>query len=265
MKIKVYIVTYNNDIMMNRCIDSLLNSDLMKYDHEINVINNYGTLPSTDKYIVLNNVLRPDFSTGHLSRNWNQAIVNGFKDLLNPDCDILVCAQNDSVFQSQWCQYLLEYHKIYDFISMGSGDEYHSYTPEAIKNIGLWDERFVNGCSEGDYFLRAKIYHPNKSSINDYFHGRVHNPIVFDIADYKLIHHVPCGIIRNEPSRIDMVKYMNISQEIFKLKWNISDIYWNETSNFITKSLIPNFIQYPYFEKNVIDLIGKNYVVPTNS
>lgn len=261
MKIKVYVVTYNNDFMMKRCVDSLINSDLMNYEHEINVINNYGILESTDKYKVLNNVLRPDFSTGYLARNWNQALINGFKNLMNPDCDIVVCAQNDTIFQPKWCESLIEYHKNYDFISMGSGDEYHSYTVEAVKHIGLWDERFVNGYYDGDYFLRAKIHHPNKSSINDYFHGRVHNPLIYFPTEYKLIYHTDCGAIRKEPDRIASTKYYPISDAVFKLKWNMSEINWDHTKEFPKQSLIPNFILYPYFEKDVIDLKEKQYVM----
>ena len=86
-KIKIYIVTYKNDKCLNTNLRSLFCSDLMNYDYEINVINNHSQInidPKFKKVKLLNNNLRVDFSTGHLSRNWNQALINGFQDLNNP-------------------------------------------------------------------------------------------------------------------------------------------------------------------------------------
>ena len=65
---------------------------------------------------VIHNSVRADFSTGHLARDWNCAIINGFKSLTNPDCDILVTCQNDTLFNPTWIEQLIEYHKKYCFI-----------------------------------------------------------------------------------------------------------------------------------------------------
>jgi hypothetical protein len=92
MKIKQYIVTYNNSLQINNCLDSIF-SKLSEEELsvlEIYIINNHSNLEINKEYLnnitILNNDLRPDFSTGHLSRNWNQAIINGFKSLKNPFC-----------------------------------------------------------------------------------------------------------------------------------------------------------------------------------
>jgi hypothetical protein len=149
MKIKVFIVTYNCDLIYDN-IRSLLSSDLVNYDYSINIIDNYCENNDLIDFCKDNNInlfenkLRPSFSTGHLSRSWNQCIINGFKDLNNPDCDILVLCQDDNLFLSSWCSELISHHDTYEFISMGGGDQFHSYKPEHIKKVGLWDERFCN-------------------------------------------------------------------------------------------------------------------------
>jgi GT2 family glycosyltransferase len=159
MKVKQYIVTYNNQIQINNCLESIfskLNNDELSI-LDIFIINNHSDLNIDVKYLdkitILNNELRPDFSTGHLSRNWNQAIINGFKDLKTPDCDILITNQDDTLFKENYINKLIELHKNFDLIQFGWGDNFISYTPNAIKQIGLWDERFCYiGYQEADYF-----------------------------------------------------------------------------------------------------------------
>lgn len=265
MKIKVFIVTYNCDLIYNN-IESLLNSDLVDYDYSINVVNNYCQNKNliefceNKKINLFENKLRPSFSTGHLSRSWNQCIINGFKDLNNPDCDILVLCQDDNLFLSDWCYELIEFHKKYEFISMGGGDQFHSYKPEHIKKVGLWDERFCNiGYQEYDYFIRSYIYNKERSSINDRKHRRIYNSIgdcFIDHSDYLI------GGMRSDQRHLDSVSYHNISQNILLQKWGTESMNWNvEYLNGISKSNIQNYIYYPYFEKDVYDLKEKNYLI----
>ena len=91
-------VTYKGHKRLDPTLTSIFDSDLVNHDYEINIINNHTDirLPERfkDKVNVLHNVLRPDWSSGHLSRNWNQALVNGFKSLTEPDCDVVVCSQD---------------------------------------------------------------------------------------------------------------------------------------------------------------------------
>jgi len=187
MKVKVYIVTYNNDAALNRNLDSLYQSDLMDYEYEITVINNHSNFHADvdrPNLRVIHNTVRPDWSTGHLARDWNYALIDGFRNVEDPDCDIVVACQNDTVFYPNWCSYIVDLHKggpsarqkRYHFITFGHGDNYMSWTVKGVKNIGLWDERFNSiSYQEGDYFLRARQFHGEKSSINDHVHERVHN------------------------------------------------------------------------------------------
>jgi hypothetical protein len=268
MKIKVFIVTYNCDLIYNN-IRSLLSSDLVNYDYSINVIDNYCENNDLIDFCKDNNInlfenkLRPSFSTGHLSRSWNQCIINGFKDLNNPDCDILVLCQDDNLFLSSWCSELISYHDTYEFISMGAGDQLHSYKPEHIKKVGLWDERFCNiGYQEYDYFIRSYVYNRDNSSINDRSHGRVYNKLGDKFIDHSsyLI-----GGMRNDKRHLSSLMYHEISKNILIHKWGQESLHntcWDfEYLNSINKCNIENYIYYPYFEKDIYDLKGKNYLI----
>jgi len=260
-------VTYKNENFLRNNVISLLNSDLTSYDYEINVINNFTSSFESQIFLdeknvkTYHNTLRPDFSTGHLSRNWNQAIINGFKNLITPDCDILVLCQNDCLFDARWCNQIVDLHAKFDFISMGGGDQFHSYTVDHIRHVGLWDERFCNiGYQEADFFIRSYRYNNIRSSINDPKHRRLHNPIENSIIslDDSLI-----GGMRGDESHIASQKYHEISRKILLEKWGDFEANWTEEKlkNLPSHSLLRSHIYYPYFEKDVYDLSIKGYIV----
>jgi len=255
MKIKIYIVTYNHKESLHNNLSSLFSADFKDHTVEVYVINNHSNFSMdqsfADKVHILNNSTRPDFSNGHLSRNWNQALMNGFKDLSNPDCDIVVCCQDDTIWFHNSIEKLTEIHKTYSFYTCTAGDGFCSYTPESVKEIGMWDERFCSlTFQEADYFLRAYLYNKDKSSINDQsVHGRSLNG-TFEIVDRKNI---------RDTSSNNYV--WNYSLNLFKSKWpNYSSEKWQDgdMKSLPTMSAITNFVLYPYFEKH-INLDGKNY------
>jgi hypothetical protein len=260
MRIKVYIVTFNDAAAINTNIASLFNSDFAGHDVSIHVINNHSNFHLNPEFVgrveVLHNQTRSDLSRGHLSRNWNQAIINGFKDLNNPDCDILVTCQDDTSWDYNWVTKLLNIHKTYTFYSGVEGDCVCSYLPEAVKRIGLWDERFNGICfQEADYFTRAYIYNKDKSSINDLStHGRELNP-TYHIA-HKTAHY------RQHNGRSTAHDYC---YELLKLKWGHINPNWTQSdmSLISNKSAIQDFMYYPFFEKDV-DLFDKNYFINEN-
>ena len=119
---------------------------------------------------------RPDWSNGNLGENWNQCLIHGFESLKNPKCDYVVTLQNDTSLVHNWCSNLLKMHNKYNFIVGKFGDNIVSYTPQAVMNIGMWDERFCGiQYKEADYWIRALIFNKNKSLINDTLHGIVLN------------------------------------------------------------------------------------------
>ena len=265
MKIKIYIVTYKNDKALNRNLDSLYQSDIVNHDYEITIINNHTDFQADidrPNLRVVHNTVRPDFSTGHLSRDWNFALIDGFKDLNNPDCDIVVACQNDTVFFPNWASYIVEKHKKdYSFIQFGNGDNFMSWTPAGASVIGLWDERFCNiGYQEGDYFLRAVLLNNKNTSINDWrrepgylkpgkrSHEREHNPIENKVVDVWFSQDEG-----NKEAHKESKKFHNISREVFRQKWEgFNSVHWPSDKNLMPKRpTLNSFIYYPYFEKDL--------------
>jgi hypothetical protein len=276
MKIKVYFVTYDNDLELNKTLKSFEKSGIKKYDYEITVINNFKDAPVILEDInlpvkVVTNQTRPSFSTGHLARNWNECLVEGFKSVDNPDADIVILSQNDVEYNEDVIDTLIEYHKHYSFISYGCGDAFHSYTIDAIKSVGLWDERFCNiGWQDCDYFLRQLIYNKEHSSVNDPLHHRVHNRINFDFVDFERF----SGFNRSDPHHMKSLQHHNTSMNVFIKKWGygIPGVHWEgqikvdigyNTALEITPDIVlksPQWIMYPFFESKIPDLKNKNYI-----
>lgn len=294
--ISIFIVTYRNPVDLNNNVASILNSGA---DVRINIINNHSEFFLEPEYesrvTVLHNNLRPNFSTGHLARNWNQALLHGFRDLRKPESDIVVTAQDDVVFKKDWLSRLIDLHRRYTFITMGGGDAFCSYRPEAIRKIGMWDERFCNiGFQEADYFLRAFIYNREDSSINDAMHGRLLNPVEGNAINPYLpathpIHKkaetlntqreeikdngmeraesmlvtLPRMNSHREDTHMSSMKFHRLTYALFKQKWGVEPHgWWQEQHSALQKSLIQNYITYPYFEKDIESLREKNYMVP---
>ena len=89
--IKVFIVTYRRTKILNKTLNTLFNdTDFTSIPNtEVNIINNHSEFHLEEEFVdrvnVIHNNARPDWDTGNLARNWNQALVHGFKDLNNPD------------------------------------------------------------------------------------------------------------------------------------------------------------------------------------
>lgn len=144
-----------------------------------------------------------------------------------------------------------------------------SYLPEAVKKVGLWDERFcVIGVHEGDYFLRQKLFNPLCSSINDLSHGRMYNPSYIEIIPHSGCRDLSTPICKlpifTDGRKLEQGKMLlarGIAHNLFKKKFpyhlNCSGSWHKQT--FINKLKtrlmwkIKNYKQpilYPYFEKD---------------
>ncbi len=300
MRIKIYIVTYKNDSALKMCLGSLLASDITDYDYSIHIVNNYGSLQGfdEDRITVLDNLCRPDHCHGYLARNWNQCIVDGFKDLNNPDCDIVILIQNDTIIKSKCFSELIKSHEIYDFIQAGAGDQLMSFTPNAIKNIGLFDERFCKVLQEADYFWSATTFHEKKSSINDAHHSRVLNPVdkftkwigqdwsqrtgmlgagerfiefafafFWDFVAIERNDESGCMIQKEVPSNVIFrTKGMgSYNAMLFFTKWGIKEDNQEKRINSLPIKenrmvMIDRHFIYPYFEKDILTLKEQRYL-----
>lgn len=258
MKIKVYVITYKNDVELNETLLSLQQSDIGNFDYEITIVNNYHTEqvmvdPAfTLPHKIINNQTRPIFSTGHLARNWNECLMDAFVDVYVPETDIAVLCQNDIDFLADTFSNLEKFHRQYSFITNGAGDALHSYTIDGVRAVGLWDERFCNiGYQEADYFLRQKLFNPN-CSINDSTHQRRHNNIDVELLGTSR----RTGFCRNDEHHRKSLAHHAHSSNFFIKKWGIApESCWNTTQNI----LMPQFIHYPYFESDLMQTATKSY------
>lgn len=261
----IFIVTYNNDERIKENFIRFCDTTrhIKDVHFEYTVINNYSkwvmpnwftnTLHHTIN--VWNNTMRPDWSCGHLTRDYNAAFINGFVDLNNPQCDQIICGHDDIWYHDNWFEKLTEIHQTYDFYAGDYGCSMTSYLPSAVKTIGMWDERFAGiGYHEADYFLRARNCNGDKSSINDHFGGRVHNPteVLFD--------HPP-----ENANKIDhankSLRYHPLSRHVFDIKWGCHPEQWATRTTTTNKTpKIPTFALYPYFEKDIDNKDEKGYV-----
>jgi hypothetical protein len=257
-KINVYTVTYNNQENINRNIQRFVETtDHIEGVHfNYVVINNHSNLnidphsyvPMLHKnhnFGVFENFLRPDHSCGHLARDYNMALIHGFQDLNNPACDQVILLHDDSIWNDGWFEDLTELHKKYTFYAGDWGDGLTSYLPDAVKAIGLWDERFCNiGYHEADYFLRAKLFNSEKSTINDHGAGRVWNPTK------EIFHHAEENH-NKVASHAESARYHDLTHALFMEKWNCSPVNWHLSIGALpTAPLIKSWAFYPYFEKD---------------
>jgi len=294
--IKIYIVTYKRSDILNDTLDKLFSSNFVNYDNtEVNIINNHSEFylnpQHKSRVNVLHNTLRPDWSNGNLSENWNQALINGFKDLSNPDCKYLVTMQNDTSVHPDWCSNLLKMHEKFDFIVGKYGDNLVSYTADAVRKIGIWDENFFGvQYKEADYWIRALIFNKDKSCINDTLHGiELNNKRALELdttIDRNFIEEEGFAGSSTLKRRADNQEHQEIwstrggvyktyAWKYFYEKWqhtwseepkreawvkNWSDDFINNPPD-ILKSRVKNVIKYIYFEKDIYDLLGKNYLL----
>lgn len=253
--VNLFIVTFKNHNGLHECLQSLRNTNIPNsVTLNINVINNHSDfiIDSIFDVNVMHNKLRGDFSTGHLSRSWNQAIIHGFKNLINPIAQIVVACQVDTIFCNDWLVRLIEQHQKYNFISAGWGDALLSFTADGIKNIGLFDERFCNIIhQEGDYFTRALIFNKDKSSINDFHHGRVLNPFLTS-ADDSFIFRKNSNTNITWNSTVQCHEYIT---NFLVSKYSEDPRKWNPDNP--PKLLKKLNLLYPYFEFDVFDFRSK--------
>ncbi len=264
MLARIYIVTFKKTDLLIRCLRSIFDggNDLSRC--EILIMNNYVPehvpelrLPEdlTQRVTVIHNSARPAFSTGHLSRSWNECIIDGFRDILNPACEVIILLQEDAVLAYGALGQIKKHLETYDYITIGSGDEVQVITPNAIRAIGLYDERFCNiGHQEADYFRRSFLFNPQRTSINDTPHDRVHNPITLE----EIIVRVPTGAQRNDPDHQLSAQYHPLSLAVFHNKWH--DVITNEWSKYGYPPMrleAKQYMLYPYFEKHLPNLDKK--------
>lgn len=295
--LKIYIVTYKRSDVLNDTLDKLYKSDFVNVKNtEVNIINNHSEFfleeRFKDKVNVLHNTLRPDWSNGNLAENWNQALLDGFRNLDNPDSEYVVTFQNDTAVDRNWYKNLMKLHERFNFVVGRYGDNFVSYTPEAVKNIGIWDENFFGvQFKEADYWLRAVAFNREGSFINDTLHGlelNNENPLELDTTeDRNFIEESGFAGENTLKRRADNLEH----QEIWKTRggfykeyaWRYFCEKWSGTWDHgepvrsqwvknwpkemttnppdLRRSRLKIVMKYPYFECSIRNLKDKNYMI----
>lgn len=173
IKIKIYIITYKRDNVLNQNLKTLWESVNNIDDIDVTILANYPECLIDDENMrsnlrVIYNTTRMPYAWGYLSRDWNFCILDAFKNWKNPqNIDWCVLAQNDVTWVKDFDLYLKNNLK-YDLISQPIGDQCIALNIEAVKKIGFFDERFTTlHYQEADYFLRAISLLEDRCSIND--------------------------------------------------------------------------------------------------
>lgn len=173
MKIKVYIITYKKNDVLNNNLKTLWESITNPENIEVNILSNHPDIFIEDEnkrenLKIIFNTTRMTHAWGYLSRDWNFCILDCFKTWQNPNnIDWLVMAQNDVTWVKGWDEWLIK-NKDFDFISQPRGDQAMALNIDAVKKVGFFDERFTTlHCQEVDYFIRATYRLRGRCSIND--------------------------------------------------------------------------------------------------
>lgn len=264
MKIKIYVLTYNNPTHLDQTLRSLYNTaDPSRYGlYIINNHSNFNLASELEPHVdhVFHNELRLDRSTGHPSRNWNQALMNGFVDLQNPEADLVIHVQDDVVFHNAWLDRLIKAHEKFSFIMDGQGDTLCSYTPEAVRRIGLWEERYCSlGWGEFDYQIKSVIYNRDKTCIN------TDHPLgPWNQLRETFVARPPSNQEKQQDKIVGNI-YHTHSRALFVERWGHAPeekpLSWY--ANHVVTTNTPNYVLYPYFEKDVEGLYEeKNFVRP---
>jgi len=294
-KVWVTIITYNNESCLNENVESLLNSDLVnsgKYDWYIEIINNHSNFnlwpEFTNRVVVHHQTLRPDWDpNGYFTRDCNSALVRSIKDLNNPSNDQIIILQDDVIVRPDFMEKLVDRHNSgIEFIMSGIGDALNSWLPSAVKKIGLYDERFHTGFHEGDYILRSIQKLGLQCSIGDIAHGRTWN--MTDVGKFHISNNQgdrdtpdasdPINRTRAESDLVICPPFTQIQLEnvqyrkgtvwhlpVWEAKWGKENTFYNWTEEFkhnvipTLKQKMPNFIRYPYFEKDIDGLMQEVY------
>jgi len=265
MKVRQYIVTYKNPIVLHDCLESIFKglSDEELNMLELHIINNHSkfVLDKTfEKHVTVHhNSLRPDTSTGHLSRDWNSGLVHGFENLKKPACDIVILTQHDVKFKPHYIRTLIKLHQRFDLVQFGLGDSCMSFTPQVVRRVGLFDERFNNiGFQEEDYLIRAKMLCGDRISINytmwdhtNHIEIPPHNPVS---DDENILNSSPNGYQRGDLDHFTSVQYHTYGHILLWEKWVKPN---REKTPGIT-----SWIMYPYFERDVETLVEQRYMIP---
>lgn len=173
MKIKVYIVTYKKNEVLNENLRTLWNATKHPENIEVTILANHPDVKISEQnkrknLKVIVNTTRMPHSWGNLARDWNFCILDCFGNKDNPNnIDWCVLAQNDVTWIEGWDEWLSN-NTLYDIVTQPTGDQSISLNIKAVNKVGFFDERLTTlHFHEIDYFIRCILKLGDRASIND--------------------------------------------------------------------------------------------------
>jgi hypothetical protein len=255
MKIRVYIVTFRRDDVLNLNLRTLWAGASHPEALEVTVISNHPEVCIEEANLrpnlrVLINQTRHTHSWGYLARDWNFAIIDAFKTWQNPEgVDWCVLAQNDVEWLAGWDQWLVQQEQ-FDLISQPVGDAVVALNIEAVRKVGLFDERF---CSlhfhDIDFLNRAVITLGKRGSICDGHPDSKGGD--WNSVGEVLIRKSASGYVDNDPSLHTRKSWLELRNLLFS-KWGFRSLEeaWDRASlkhRFSQKTLPKEPLLYPFF------------------
>lgn len=153
-KVAIYILSYDENQLLHNLLQSIEKSNIwINEDIKLNM-----TIINTNKIsfhhrftyqlhhnIHVVNTLQSSLTQGFTARYYNMALLSGFNDLKNPLSDYVITIQADSSLCGGWFQAVKDAHENEgcDLVQAGTGDQLMSYNIDAVRSLGLWDERFI--------------------------------------------------------------------------------------------------------------------------
>ena len=149
--------TYNQNDNLKNLYESVKCSYPTVNESNFYIFNNHSNYIHPGPAKAFHNTLRPDWSTGYLSRSWNQAILWGFQSTIAPQTEWICLLQGDVMLHRDWYStFQTMVRNNVKFFAAGPGDQTVFIHIDAFRKIGFWDERFAGiGYHEFDYFIRA--------------------------------------------------------------------------------------------------------------
>ncbi len=179
-------MTHNRPTLLNETLHHLFDKTDFKdfsnaYETEVFVINDHPKFQLDEDLmgkVGRMHLVRPPWMISNLAETHNRILVCGFGSLAVPQSEYVVHIHDDTFLHEHWVASLMDLHTEFSFVVGNLGDGIVSYTAEAVKRIGMWDEHFVGiQHKEADYYIRALQWNKEQSTVSDKLHCRFINPV----------------------------------------------------------------------------------------
>jgi hypothetical protein len=263
MKIRVYIVTYRRDDVLNLNLRTLWAGVRDPETLEVTVISNHPEVRIEESnqrpnLRVLINSTRHANSWGFLARDWNFGIIDAFKTWENPEgVDWCVLAQNDVEWLPGWDEWLAT-QKQFDLISQPVGDAVVALNIEAVRRVGLFDERFCTlHFHDIDYLNRAAVALRERASINDCHYSDI---AAWNSAGNVLIKTSATGFVDHDPTLHTRKSWLEMRNLLFH-KWGFTEVEQSVNRPDLVRRLRPQDLPreclfYPFFWQGMPGVLG---------